>query len=93
MVCRICDAKLPESTRGDAPFEHTLDMWLSLVFLPALRNAKIGLEVSVGGSQGGAEQPSGTSAGIKYSARRPALAPARDQNASTAVRGGMIGAQ
>ena len=93
MVCRICDAKLPESTRGDAPFEHTLDMWLSLVFLPALRNAKIGLEVSVEGSQGGAEQPSGTSAGVKYSARRPALAPTRDQNASTAARGGIIGAQ
>lgn len=33
-LAMICDAKVPEHTRGGEPFEYTLHAWLQLVFLP-----------------------------------------------------------
>ncbi len=38
IVCRICDQKCPREQR-EGPFGNTLDTWLRLFFLPALRNA------------------------------------------------------
>ena len=37
VLCRICDQKCPEPREG--PFANTLDTWLQLFFLPALRHA------------------------------------------------------
>ena len=42
IVCRICDQKCPAQSR-EGPFENTLDTWLRLFFLPALRNAGRGV--------------------------------------------------
>ena len=42
IVCRICREKIPEVIPEDGseptPFEQTLDTWLGLFFIPALRN-------------------------------------------------------
>ena len=34
LLALICDAKVPEDTRGGEPFEYTLHAWLKLRFLP-----------------------------------------------------------
>ena len=39
LVCRICDQKCPRELR-DGPFGNTLDTWLRLFFLPALRSER-----------------------------------------------------
>jgi tetratricopeptide (TPR) repeat protein len=38
IIARICDEKMPRAT-ANTPFETTLDTWLGLFLLPALRNA------------------------------------------------------
>ena len=43
ITCRICNEKIPAEVRGDTPFENTLDNWLGLAFVPALRNAGKGV--------------------------------------------------
>ena len=37
VLAMICDAKVPESTRGGEPFEYTLHAWLQLRFLPVYK--------------------------------------------------------
>ena len=34
VLTMICDAKVPEETRGGEPFEYTLHAWLQIVFIP-----------------------------------------------------------
>lgn len=36
-LAMICDAKIPESWRGNEPFEYTLHAWLQLNFIPTYR--------------------------------------------------------
>merc|ERR1712118_573898 len=36
-LAMICDAKVPEHTRGGEPFEFTLHAWLQLRFLPTYK--------------------------------------------------------
>ena len=36
-LAMICDAKVPEATRGGEPFEYTLHAWLQLVFIPVYK--------------------------------------------------------
>ena len=74
IVCRICDAKVPAPREG--PFENTLDAWLRLCFLPALRGAGKGLSLDVGVPQA----PSGKQQVALTS--RPALAPRRENLAA-----------
>ena len=44
IVCRICNEKVSQDRQ--VPFEETLNTWLGLQFLPALRNAGKGLLAS-----------------------------------------------
>ena len=37
LITRICDIKIPEASRGGEPFEHTLQAWLQLVFIPTYK--------------------------------------------------------
>ena len=63
VVARICNEKVPEPR--PTSLEQTLDTWLGLYFLPALRNAGKGVLLE-----------SGTAAkGGKNGSRRPSLAP------------------
>lgn len=44
VVARICNEKVPpeiDETRDDVSFAATLDTWLGLFFIPALRNASV----------------------------------------------------
>ena len=38
LVCRIANAKIPESTRGGEPFEYTWQSFLAIIFLPKFRS-------------------------------------------------------
>ena len=54
IVCRICREKIPPLEDGDdspMPFENTLDTWLGLVFIPALRNSGKGVLMDGGGKR------------------------------------------
>ena len=37
VLALICDAKVPEATRGGEPFEYTLHAWLQITFIPTYR--------------------------------------------------------
>ena len=37
VIARICDAKIPEASRGGEPFEYTLQAWLQLYFIPTYK--------------------------------------------------------
>ena len=37
VIACICDTKVPAEARGDTAFEHTLQSWLHLIFLPTYK--------------------------------------------------------
>ena len=39
VLARLCNEKIPETQRTGEPFDMTLNSWLTLFFLPAVRTA------------------------------------------------------
>ena len=74
IVARICNEKVPEASRH-VDFEQTLDVWLGLAFLPALRNAGRNLLATKIATTGGRRRSNGISvqSSSQANSRRPSV--------------------